>query len=247
MREDTQTHKYLELYQTIRDNIILKIYPDKFLLPTETQLMEKYGVSRNTVRRAMELLREEGYIETRRGSGSIVRAQASLANSVPGAAKWKGSDTRVEYYLPSPEIRVSPAVVDTVPAPGEAAKAFSLSPSAPVYRVQCIWSINGIPYNYMVQYINPEILPGYDTHVAESRKIRDIIEKYWGLHCTGAEEHIICKNAGFVEAKLLDMKPGDAILTTYRFGWCEKGIMEYAEFYGNPAYTGYKNTICWDS
>ena len=42
-------------------------------LPTEKQLAERYGVSRPTIRAALGLLRTEGLIDARQGSGAYVR------------------------------------------------------------------------------------------------------------------------------------------------------------------------------
>ena len=43
------------------------------LLPSETTLTQRYGVSRNTARAAVALLRDEGYVQTRPQFGSRVR------------------------------------------------------------------------------------------------------------------------------------------------------------------------------
>ena len=43
-------------------------------LPSENELMERFGVSRQTVRRALEELTESGSVEGRRGSGTYVTA-----------------------------------------------------------------------------------------------------------------------------------------------------------------------------
>ena len=43
-------------------------------LPSETQLMERFGVSRNTVRRAYAVLAEEGVVSIRHGVGAFVSA-----------------------------------------------------------------------------------------------------------------------------------------------------------------------------
>jgi len=47
-------------------------YPESGRLPTETDLAQKYGVSRPTVREALSRLRLDGLIASRRGSGSYV-------------------------------------------------------------------------------------------------------------------------------------------------------------------------------
>lgn len=42
-------------------------------LPSEPQLMRAHGVSRGTVRQALEVLRDEGYVQTVHRRGSRVR------------------------------------------------------------------------------------------------------------------------------------------------------------------------------
>lgn len=48
--------------------------PAGSLLPSETQLADRFGVSRMTARHALEKLRESGRVERRRGVGSFVAA-----------------------------------------------------------------------------------------------------------------------------------------------------------------------------
>jgi GntR family transcriptional regulator len=42
-------------------------------LPSETQLQQEYGVSRGTIRRALEVLRDENLIVTIAGRGTFVK------------------------------------------------------------------------------------------------------------------------------------------------------------------------------
>lgn len=57
-------------------------YRDGGLLPTERQLCERFAVSRQTVRRALFILEEEGRITRRQGSGSyLCRPQSAQALS----------------------------------------------------------------------------------------------------------------------------------------------------------------------
>jgi DNA-binding transcriptional regulator YhcF (GntR family) len=48
-------------------------------LPSQPELATRYGVARETVKRALELLRAERLIVTRQGSGAFVRAQTQQA------------------------------------------------------------------------------------------------------------------------------------------------------------------------
>ena len=63
-------------YQTIASELKAKIQTGKYkhadMLPTEYALVSEYGVSRQTIRQALSILEQDGYIEKRRGSGSHI-------------------------------------------------------------------------------------------------------------------------------------------------------------------------------
>ena len=67
------------LYQEIYDDLLKKIdtgyYSEKTVLPSERALCSLYHVSRATIRRALEELRKNRFIETRQGSGNYVKPQ----------------------------------------------------------------------------------------------------------------------------------------------------------------------------
>lgn len=65
-------NKFKEIFLDLEQKILAKEYPPHTLLPSEKQLIEIYGVSRETVRKALNLLRNAGYIQKKQGKGSIV-------------------------------------------------------------------------------------------------------------------------------------------------------------------------------
>lgn len=65
--------KYIQLADLMRGEIVHLRSIGENRLPTEKELTESYGVSRQTVRNALNLLEEEGLIERRQGSGSYIR------------------------------------------------------------------------------------------------------------------------------------------------------------------------------
>lgn len=66
--------KYEAVAEAIKKEIKNKTYRDGQALPTEEALTSIYGVSRQTVRKALSLLVEENLIAKRQGSGSVVRS-----------------------------------------------------------------------------------------------------------------------------------------------------------------------------
>ncbi|KRV48503.1 GntR family transcriptional regulator [Wenjunlia vitaminophila] len=67
--------KYVRLAQTIQARIEDGTYPPGTLVPSENQLVQSFGMSRPTVVRALDLLKRDGWLESRQGYGTIVRGR----------------------------------------------------------------------------------------------------------------------------------------------------------------------------
>jgi GntR family transcriptional repressor for pyruvate dehydrogenase complex len=83
---DRVTHALLEMIRS-------GAYPAKSRLPSETEMAQRFGVSRTVIREAVSRLKSEGLVESRQGSGVFVR----------------------ELSLDTP-FRIDPTVVDSVQA-----------------------------------------------------------------------------------------------------------------------------------
>ena len=66
---------YIQLANALRAAIAEGKYQSTNRLPTEQQLMSQFGVSRQTVRNALEILTKDGLIQRRQGSGTTILDQ----------------------------------------------------------------------------------------------------------------------------------------------------------------------------
>ncbi|MGE5598839.1 MAG: GntR family transcriptional regulator [Bacteroidota bacterium] len=73
--------RFYQLYKQIRDRIQAGEYPPLAQIPSQQQLMEGYGVSLITVRRALERLTAEGYITREHGRGCFVAPEPNWLSS----------------------------------------------------------------------------------------------------------------------------------------------------------------------
>jgi GntR family transcriptional regulator of arabinose operon len=71
--EDLQ-HKYETLYHCLKNEILNGNFQYGDKIPTENDLAAKFSLSRFTVRRAIDILANEGFLEKRHGSGTYVKA-----------------------------------------------------------------------------------------------------------------------------------------------------------------------------
>jgi GntR family transcriptional regulator len=74
---------YKQLADRLADAIAEGQYPPGSMLPSETQLMERYGVSRPTVRSAVAELRNMGLADSQHGRGTLVRNTALPPAAIP--------------------------------------------------------------------------------------------------------------------------------------------------------------------
>lgn len=71
--------KYVIIYNEILGLIHQGLYPEESRLPPEEELALQMEVSRMTLRKALNLLKEDGIIESRHGMGNYVRSQTMKA------------------------------------------------------------------------------------------------------------------------------------------------------------------------
>ncbi len=61
--------RYNEIYQTLKERIETGDYPFRELIPSENTLVQEFDCSRNTLRRAVQALSAEGYVQSMQGRG----------------------------------------------------------------------------------------------------------------------------------------------------------------------------------
>lgn len=124
------TPLYHRLYVLMRDKIVNGEYRVGDLLPTEQDLLNQFGVSRITAKRALDDLAAEGLVERRRGMGSRVISRPAL----------KPLSMPLGGLLDSLEILADNTAVHALDQRDEAAtpaiaERLGVAPGAPVFRL----------------------------------------------------------------------------------------------------------------
>jgi GntR family transcriptional regulator len=70
-----RTIRYHQIAEEVKGRILSGAYASGRLLPSESELSAEFNVSRVTVRRALEILREEGLADSRQGFGWFVAGE----------------------------------------------------------------------------------------------------------------------------------------------------------------------------
>ena len=95
--------RYMQILATLRARIEDGVYSLETSLPAEADLCEEFDASRYTVREALRRLVEQGMVQRRQGSGSVVIATEPQARFVHSLASLAGLfqyalDTHYEIF-----------------------------------------------------------------------------------------------------------------------------------------------------
>lgn len=184
LRPDSPLPLYYQLEQDLRARIRANEFPAG-PIPTEQRLCETYGVSRITVRRALDALLASGLIARRQGVGTFVNAPGETVKSL----KLIGSlDDLASYSAPLTHRILAK---EAIPAPPAVAEALDLPVGTPVTRLEAAVSLGGEPFAHAELYCPPDVGDLIDeTDVNPQTSLIAVIEGKLGQPIERADQTI---------------------------------------------------------
>src|SRR5262245_37905946 len=120
-----QVHKHHRIAEVLAAEIRAGVHSEGSTLPGEHALTKRFGVSRTTLRNALQVLGEEGLISTHAGIGSIVTFDGTPLDSRLGWAQaLAGQDTPLSTDVLRFEAVDDPALAADLGLTGEASTTF---------------------------------------------------------------------------------------------------------------------------
>lgn len=197
------------------------------LLPPEMQLASELGVSRNTVRQAMDRLVAAGLVTRTAGRGTEV-----LPRRI---------DTHLDFtpFLRAFEatghsVSTTRAELSTRPADDEEAEALRLPAGTEVRELVRVRVVDDKPFAYLQTVLAPGIPVPEDL----SGSLYEALEGF-GIHLTRLSDVVSAVNADSEMARILAMRRGAALLVVRRTAYAAHGEpVEFSRSYLR-AETGY--------
>ncbi|MEA5011950.1 MAG: GntR family transcriptional regulator [Angelakisella sp.] len=201
---------YAQVYNTIKREIMEGEYPIGSLLPPEPVMEKRFGVSRTTIRRAMDLLSRDGFIKAQQGFGTQVldyktRQNLNVITSVSETLRRKG-------HIVEPRSMY----IDIVNPGAQILQELNLQESDKVARVQRIQIADGKPLAIIKNYISAVRVPGIEQHVDEIHSLYQYLEDRYNIVIESAHDSISARSADFAEAQMLEVPVGSALLCMKR-------------------------------
>lgn len=198
---DSYEPAYAQLAGILRSRIVSGEFQAGDRLPTESELVDTYGLSPMTVRRAIKVLLDERAVSTVPGRGTFVEAA-----SIQAAA----FDLRsFQALLMAPDIRVEILATNMVPASGRPAEMLGVSPGTEVTMIRRLLLRGDVPRLYHRQWMidDPSRPPVVETELGVTG-LRDLFEGRLG---TGPKRGRLTLYASALrgeEARRLHSEPG---------------------------------------
>jgi GntR family transcriptional regulator len=200
---------------------------DGEVLPSEPALASDFGVSRNTVREALELLRREGLVHRIPGVGTVAAQRKYLhgIDQLMGLAE----------TLPGP-VRNEVRVAGLVEAPAAVARRLDLVPGEPVIHLERRRFADDVPLSLDLTYLPADVgEPLLDQDLA-GRDVFALLEELTGRRLGTAEIVLEAVAADRHSAAILEVPAGAPLLMLERLTRLDDGRpvdLEFVRFRGD--------------
>jgi DNA-binding GntR family transcriptional regulator len=205
---------YFQVAERIADAIQAGELPPGSRLNNEIELAVHLGLSRPTVRRAIQYLVDKGLVVRKRGVGTqVVHSQVKRAVELTSLY----DDLRKTGQEPKTEV-LSAA---TVAADESVAGVLGVAPGAAVLRLERLRYAQGEPLALLHNWLPPS-QAAFSAEALRERGLYELLRST-GVRMRVANQRISARAATPAEARLLGERPGSPLLTMVRTAYDDQG------------------------
>ncbi|MFS4091369.1 GntR family transcriptional regulator [Streptomyces sp. AF1A] len=179
-------HEFLRVAEELRVRIADGFYLMDTYLPSQNALAKEFGISRDTVQRALRVLRGEGWIQSRQGKGSRVVRNQRIHSPTPRASRSRRQLTLgplLAEAFEQPEVTLdiqtltSESLDTHIRAQAERIRAKNIAPRRIALRLILPSAIDALPYPRGVrdgkddERLRARLRGIAETHTASLRKV----------------------------------------------------------------------------
>jgi len=206
--------KYLQIKDTLLHDYV-DGKPAGSTLPPERVLAQEFGVTRVTVRRAIDELESDGLVYRIQGGGTYT-VGPSIAKSLRLTSF--SDDVRARGRTPSSQV----LDVSRGPAGDEIGRSLRLSPRDPVVTVRRLRMADGEPMCLEVCALPADLVPGIEEDDLTG-SLYVLLSRRYGLEPARAEQVIEATVLDEQEAAMLTVPPFSAALRATRTSYDVRG------------------------
>jgi GntR family transcriptional regulator len=222
--------EYAPLYARVETALAAEIagggLPPGSQLPPEDRLVERFAVSRTTVRKAVEHLVARGLVEIRRGKGTFV-AEPKLTQALTGLSGFVEDMVALGRHPTARLLDKRP-----VPAAETVARQLGVAQGTQVYRIERVRLADGVPMSFDEAYLPLDIGEKVASNDLEAEPIFDLLELRYDLPLVEAQYQLEAVTADQRVAQALGVETGSPIFLIERTSYTEgQRPVDYEKLY----------------
>ena len=231
--------KFESIYKDLKQKIEADEYHYQDFLPSENTLVTVYGCSRNTIRRAISELTEQGYVQPLHGKGVRVIYQPidQAAFTIGGIESFKESALRNHRDRHTDVVQFAEILADE-----RLAKKTGFAPGSELYYLQRVRYLDGKALILDINMFLESLVPGLTREIAAD-SIYDYIEHTLGMSIVMSKRKMTVERITEVDEKYLKLNDYNclAVVTSQTFN--ADGIQfEYTQSRHRPDYFCFQDT-----
>ena len=217
-------NKYHQIYSEIIADIDNQRFTQGDKIPSESELMRSYEASRGTVRKAVDLLQERGYVQKIHGKGVFVLKPGNIEFQLSGIVSFQEMNERMGRQVASAVVELASAQVNSV-----LHKTMRLAEGTPLTRIKRVRNIDGENVILDINHFVAELVPGLSREVAAGSIYR-YIEQTLGLTISYAQRTIEAQPCNDDDRRYLDLNGMDHVIVVKNLTHLYDGrLFEYTE------------------
>ncbi|GAB6989797.1 trehalose operon repressor [Paenibacillus pini] len=200
---------FLTLYKDYTEQIDAGTLEPGSKLPSENELAETYQTSRETVRKGLNMLAQNGYINKVKGKGSFVLDKGRMKFPISGLVSYKELAARLD----KPN-RTLVYITERIPAGNDIAKELRVRSDQPVWKIVRAREIEGERVILDIDYLLAEVVADISKDIAAD-SIYQYLEQELHLKISYAEKVICVERATEIDHQYMDLR-GDTHVVVVR-------------------------------
>lgn len=198
--------KYEMIYRDLVRKITHQLYQSGTFLPSENELTELYGASRETVRKALGSLLENGFIHKIKGKGSLVLGLDKYAFPISGLTSYRELDSLFDMHTDTQVLQLTQT---TVP---QTLFHLESEEQLPATYIQRLRVVNGQPLVIDNDYVLTSIVPHISKGVAQDSLYRYFEETLKLEIGYGSKEFTVIP-ATEEQCQILNLPPNSSVVS----------------------------------
>lgn len=225
----SMTNKYLMIHNEIVNQIEGGEISPNSLLPSENELKDRYDTSRETIRKALNLLAQEGYIQKIRGKGSVVIKNTKLDFPVSGLVSFHELAQKMNKKPKTIVHELSLAKPDQY-----IRQQLNLTTKDEVWKISRVRKFGEEKIILDKDYLNKKFVPHITKEICE-RSIYEYFENELNLAISFAKKEIIVEEPTKEDRELLDLDGFHNIVIIKNYVYLEDtSLFQYTESRHRP-------------